>query len=104
MRLKACTNCGSPRTRDPHTPCPGCGHRATGQRGSTSTGRRARTAAIHQAITLDGGLYCAQCDEPLTGGRDTHHDHITPLARGGTSHPSNMQILCAPCNLRKGAT
>jgi hypothetical protein len=28
-------------------------------------------------------------------------DLVTPLIRGGTDHPSNLQPLCAECNLRK---
>lgn len=30
-------------------------------------------------------------------------DHIVPLALGGSSDKSNMQILCMPCNRSKGA-
>ena len=30
-------------------------------------------------------------------------DHIVALANGGTNHVSNLQALCAPCNLYKGA-
>jgi 5-methylcytosine-specific restriction endonuclease McrA len=29
-------------------------------------------------------------------------DHITPLKRGGTNAPSNIQALCQPCNSSKG--
>lgn len=30
-------------------------------------------------------------------------DHITPLADGGTNHPSNLQPLCAACHRSKSA-
>jgi len=32
-----------------------------------------------------------------------HRDHIVPLARGGTNHPDNIQLLCAHCNQTKHA-
>ena len=36
----------------------------------------------------------------LTG---LHADHIVPLAQGGSRTWANLQTLCAPCNLAKGA-
>lgn len=44
---------------------------------------------------------CAYCRACLKGGY--HIDHIMPLALGGSNWPSNLQGLCAPCNLSKGA-
>ena len=32
-----------------------------------------------------------------------HLDHIHPLALGGLHDDSNLQLLCAPCNMSKGA-
>lgn len=32
-----------------------------------------------------------------------HLDHVMPLALGGSNGPENLQYLCAPCNLSKGA-
>jgi 5-methylcytosine-specific restriction endonuclease McrA len=31
-----------------------------------------------------------------------HIDHVIPLAEGGTNALSNLQLLCAKCNLAKG--
>lgn len=48
---------------------------------------------------------CANCNKKLikTGKEKYHVDHITPLAKGGTNWPSNLQCLCPDCNLRKAA-
>ena len=43
------------------------------------------------------GRPCAACGAPAE-----HLDHITPLVRGGTDHPTNLQPRCADCNLTKG--
>lgn len=45
---------------------------------------------------------CAICKASvLTTGY--HVDHIMPIARGGTNHRENLQILCPSCNLSKHA-
>lgn len=40
------------------------------------------------------------CRSPLR--KKYHIDHIKPLAIGGSNGRKNLQLLCAPCNLRKG--
>jgi len=45
---------------------------------------------------------CAYCQKDLDDGY--HVDHITPLCRGGSNWPRNLQMLCEPCNLSKHAS
>ena len=44
---------------------------------------------------------CMYCGIKLTI-RYFHLDHKTPVARGGGDNIGNLQLLCAPCNGRKG--
>lgn len=45
---------------------------------------------------------CACCKVDLKKSK-YHLDHIMPLALGGANEDSNMQVLCATCNLSKHA-
>ncbi len=49
---------------------------------------------------------CALCSCDLTGviaiEKKIHIDHIIPISNFGTNDPTNLQILCEPCNLTKG--
>ena len=42
---------------------------------------------------------CVQCGST----DDLHFDHKVPWSRGGTNTVNNIQLLCGPCNRRKGA-
>lgn len=42
---------------------------------------------------------CAYCKTSM--GEKYTIDHIEPVAKGGTNWPSNLQLLCRPCNSRK---
>ncbi len=44
---------------------------------------------------------CSCCHASLDDGN--HLDHVIPVALGGPNEDWNMQLLCIPCNLSKGA-
>lgn len=60
-------------------------------------------AALHQR---DGGI-CQKCGRAAVaslGSDETPHiDHVVALANGGGNDPTNLRLLCAGCNLGKGA-
>lgn len=51
---------------------------------------------------------CASCGRqigPLYANPPGYHvDHRVSLAAGGANHKANLQLLCPPCNVRKGAS
>jgi len=68
-------------------------------------------AFLSQQRTEKGALHCHFCRKEVV----IHHwsanyngpdlatvDHVIPLSRGGSDHPSNMVVACRPCNLKKG--
>lgn len=55
---------------------------------------------ILELLSLQRGR-CAVCKCDC---RDNYHvDHIYPISKGGDSSAENLQILCATCNISKGA-
>jgi len=75
---------------------------------STKIKRRYFTARQRQVITDKFGGVCQACGKeglsPLSHSDEflSSIDHITPLSRGGSNGDDNIQLLCLPCNLKKG--
>jgi 5-methylcytosine-specific restriction endonuclease McrA len=59
------------------------------------------TEADIEALLIAQQGCCAICQIDIR--KRYHVDHIMPLSKGGSNDKSNLQLLCRPCNLRKGA-
>lgn len=74
-----------------------------------STGRMKRSSYwpvwLRDALFYRENGRCAKCSNNLTGVFDPalkfQIDHIVPIANGGTTDPTNLQILCEKCNKEK---
>jgi hypothetical protein len=56
----------------------------------------------YQVLRRDN-FCCQACGAQASAETPLHVDHIVPRKHGGTNDPSNLQTLCATCNLGKGA-
>lgn len=77
--------------------CLDCGRVADGSRGSRCKAcqgrvRRPYNGTAYRATQTAAACTCCGATDDLT------RDHIVPLARGGTNHPSNLRTLCRRCN------
>lgn len=71
-------------------------------------GDRARRTAIPPSVRTRvlraANSTCAFCGRSPANTRDLvmHLDHKVPVSEGGTNDESNLQVLCADCNVGKG--
>lgn len=54
----------------------------------------------HEVFKRDN-YTCCECGATKKEGATLHIDHIIPVSKGGTDELSNLQTLCADCNLNK---
>jgi len=54
---------------------------------------------VKQYVWARDGGRCRSCGS----GVELQFDHVIPIAPGGSSVVDNLQVLCGPCNRRKGA-
>lgn len=63
--------------------------------------RKRMTKAFREEIALRDNYTCRICGKYMPDGVGLHIDHIIPIAKGGKSVSSNLQVLCSKCNGRK---
>lgn len=63
--------------------------------------RRLRSRRLRATLFISAQGRCALCGDPL--GPDWHADHRIPWRQTKSTVVHDMQALCPPCNLKKGA-
>lgn len=69
----------------------------------TKNQRRLMTPKLRQQIKERDDYTCQICGKYMPDEVGLHIDHIVPVAKGGKTVPSNLQVLCSKCNSSKGA-
>ena len=65
--------------------------------------RKLMTKALRDKIALRDNFTCQLCGKYMPDGVGLQIDHIVPIAKGGKTVPSNLQVLCSKCNGRKSS-
>ena len=78
------------------------GFEATLRDYNSNNQRRLMTSSLRKQIMERDNYTCQICGKYMPDEVGLHIDHIVPIAKGGRSIHSNLQVLCSKCNGRKG--
>ncbi len=69
----------------------------------SSSKKRSRyiSKEVKEMVKRRDNYQCVRCGKKQAWNVQLHVDHIVPFAKGGSNDPSNLQTLCASCNLIK---
>ena len=57
--------------------------------------------SVRFQILKRDGYRCQMCGISAKDGATLEIDHITPISKGGSNDPENLQVLCRDCNAGK---
>jgi len=80
------------------------GHQEERQVRRKQPARHSLSPQARYAVFKRYGFRCCQCGIVSRDGAKLEVDHRTPVSRGGTNDPANLQTLCRECNRQKGNT
>jgi 5-methylcytosine-specific restriction endonuclease McrA len=89
-----CSNFADPLSRN-GSRCAACEQRRNWSRNREPLRQHYHDPA-YRAMTKN--IPCQACGS----WKDLTWDHIVPLSKGGSNHPTNLRVLCRPCNSSRG--
>jgi hypothetical protein len=73
----------------------------SGQKPKKNNNRKGISYRTRYKLLIKNNFKCSACGVNASE-QKLEIDHITPVSKGGSSHTSNLQVLCLLCNQGKG--
>lgn len=96
-------NCDFSYIENRYNKLKGIGFECTLQEYNTKNQRKLMTKKLREQIAKRDNYTCQICGKYMPDGVGLHIDHIVPIAKGGKTVESNLQVLCSKCNGKKSS-